>query len=110
MNHPITTIRQLADKLGVSRYVLDGRQRNYPINSEYTIKNGVRHYKKGVLVEWHKRCERINAGDLTLGVSVVINEGKDARLKGVPLDENPHSYRGDIRRFCAWAAGWHDAK
>jgi hypothetical protein len=105
----ITTIRQLAAHTGVNRELLDQRQKNHPITAKYKVKSGVRHYRNGDLLKWHERCERVING-YSKKSAKAIEEGVDARFNGEPLSSNPYGYNSDICSYCAWAAGWHDAR
>lgn len=88
---------------------MDQRQARIPIKASHSIKNGRRHYKDGVLLEWHKRCERIINGH-SMKAKQAIEDGATARLEGVLPSSNPYSYKSELRNYCAWAAGWHDEK
>ncbi len=105
-----TTIRELSDQTGIPVHTFHSRMKAYPINSEPT-----RHsrneliYPEGALAAWHSKIDGIISGS-TCSITGFIKAGSNAKRKGKPLESNPYCYNTEIKKFCAWAAGWHDAK
>lgn len=105
----VYTLAQLSKKLNVPRQTLEKRWKHYPVQAEHTMIGKSRVYADGVLEAWHARVEQMLCGlDITL--TVCINQGEQAARNGVDYSENPYEKDTDIRRFCAWCAGWNDEK
>tara|TARA_R110000772_G_scaffold43692_1_gene100652 strand:- start:8458 stop:8790 length:333 start_codon:yes stop_codon:yes gene_type:complete len=106
----ITTIHQLAIATGTQYKTLIQRTANYPIPEKPRSKyRGRKVYRIGVLENWHKITENI-INCRGHSVQVEIKEGEQAKLMGKRLKSNPYVYVSELGKFCAWAAGWVDAK
>jgi len=106
----ITTIRDLSDQTGIPSGTIHARIKVYPINTEAT-RQGCNElvYPIGVLEAWHAKVDNIISGS-TRSLTGFIKAGAWAKKKGKPLESNPYCYNTEIKQYCAWAAGWHDAK
>lgn len=107
---PITTMQELAEATGYTRETLRSRARSYPIKSQpVAIIRSEKIYAIGALDEWHAKTEAL-VGIKQHSISGFIKAGASSKRKGSPLQSNPYCYNTEIREYCAWAAGWHDAK
>lgn len=105
-----TTIRELSEQTGIPAETLRARAKVYPINAD-VIRQGRNEfgYPDGALEAWHAKVDNIISGS-TRSITGFIKSGANAKRKGKPLESNPYCYNTEIKQFCAWAAGWHDAK